>query len=540
MKVNSLLIKTALAAAVASVSFGATAATFNLDVPAPTTLANEIFGNGSETTIVQLPTIGFDAATNGGDLAGEVSVAGQSTIKLTLGGATIFGEVYDDPAAWASQNINITVGGTPLDATNATVSAGGTNNDNQITITLTAAGLALDDIKISGLKVQQLKSSLERQGDRQVRTVNASLEVRQDNSLATSPVDNAGPTVVIQSIDGVILNGAPTGYTAAKPNRARINVADGQLLFTASTGVASAADFNSPGVNVINLGTLTIDRNNQGYAAAFARDAGKEDGTLFDFTGGDEISLVLSSAGGVDLRPYGTFQLQDTTSTGYTGVACDGSGAISGSGSATAAAPGVVDITFNNTAVLAKPHNLCAVKPAANTAVLPEVSLSAELNVDYFSARYTESRDVLDMERVLRNGCQVTLFNLPNVNAADNAFIRFTNTSNLEGQVNAYVWTEDGEQVDVGAEVLSNLDAHATAVFHTNAGQSTGVYLGDVLPEFAETSGRSRIVLQGAFPSCEALGLVRSSNGTLVNMTSTTYSDGINGLEENGTSNTTN
>src|SRR5690606_18020854 len=287
-----------------------------------------------------------------------------------------------------------------------------------------------------------------------------------------------------------------------------------------------------------NLGTLTIDRNNQGYAAGFARDAGKEDGTLFDFTGGDEISLVLSSVGGVDLRPYGTFQLQDTTAAGYTG-ACDGS-AISGSGVATAAAPGVVDIDFDNTAVLAKPHNLCAVKPAANTAVLPEVSLSAELNVDYFSARYTESRDVLDMERVLRNGCQVTLFNLPNVNAADNAFIRFTNTSNLEGQVNAYVWTEDGEQVDVGAEVLSNLDAHATAVFHTNAGQSTGVYLGDVLPEFAETSGRSRIVLQGAFPSCEALGLVRSSNGTLVNMTSTTYSDGINGLEENGTSNTTN
>src|SRR5690606_31435715 len=164
MKVNSLLIKTALAAAVASVSFGATAATFNLDVPAPTTLANEIFGNGSETTIVQLPTIGFDAATNGGDLAGEVSVAGLSTIKLTLGGATIFGEVCDDPADWLSQNINITVGGTRLDETNATVSAGGTNNDNQITITLTAAGLALDDIKISGLKVQQLKSSLERQG----------------------------------------------------------------------------------------------------------------------------------------------------------------------------------------------------------------------------------------------------------------------------------------------------------------------------------------------------------------------------------------
>lgn len=540
MKVNSLLMKTALAAAVASVSFGASAATFDLGVAAPTTVANEVFGPNSDTTVIQLPIITFDASATGanGDLAGVTSVAGLSTIKLTLGGDAIFGEVYDDPADWAAQNIVVNVGGTVLDNTTATVSAGGTNNDNQITITLLTAGLALDDITLSGFKVQQLRTTLERQGSRNVQTLLASLEVREDSSVATSALDNAGPNVVIQSIDGVILSGNPTGYTAANPGRARINVADGQLLFTTATGVASAADFTSPGVNAINLGTLTVDRNNQGYIAAAARPAGKEDGTLFDFTGGDEISLVLSSVGGVDLRPFGNFTLQDTTSGSYV-AACDGT-AVVGTALATAASPAEVDVNFTTTSILGRTLQLCATKPAANTAVMPEVTLSAELNVDYFSARYTDSRDVLDLGRIQRNGCQVTLFNLPNVNAADNAFIRFSNTSELEGQVNAYVWTQDGQRVDVGAEVLDNLPAHATAVFHTNEGQTSGVYLGDVLPEFAATDGRSRLVLQGAFPSCEALGLVRSDNGTLVNMTSTTYSDGVNGLQENGTSNTGN
>ncbi|MNG28736.1 hypothetical protein D3C84_1140380 [compost metagenome] len=34
--------------------------------------------------------------------------------------------------------------------------------------------------------------------------------------------------------------------------------------------------------------------------------------------------------------------------------------------------------------------------------------------------------------------------------------------------------------------------------------------------------GRARLVLEGEFPTCEALGLIRTPNGTLVNMTSTT------------------
>lgn len=56
----------------------------------------------------------------------------------------------------------------------------------------------------------------------------------------------------------------------------------------------------------------------------------------------------------------------------------------------------------------------------------------------------------------------------------------------------------------------------------------------------AQTSGRDRIVLTGAFPACEALGLVRTPAGVLVNMTSTTYSGDAAqfGADTNSTSNT--
>lgn len=515
MKVNSLLIKTALAAAVASVSFGAAAATVDLGVASPVVLANEIFGANSDTTIVQLPELTFEA--------GDVEDATESsTIKLTVSGIkgsnVVFGDTYDNPANWKAQNIEVKVGGVVLNETNSVVTAGGTLNDNQITIRISDAEVVTDltEISLRGFKVQGLESSLKRVDGTPVRSITAALEVREDSTAANSAFDNTTKKEVIYSVNGITLKAAPTSYEA-EGGRARINVADDQKLFTTDTGADAAGDFEK-GQHVVDLGSLTIARNKH-----LEIPAGKEDGTLFDFTGSDTLALTLK--GTTALANYGTFTLRDEN--------CEGdvvsTGKVDGD---------EVEFAFANTDVLDASLRLCA--KAEGKARIPESGFDANMSIAYYNPRYTDSTASQSLGRVLRNGCQVTLFNLPNVNAADNAFIRFTNTSELSGQVNAFVWTEDGERADVGAEVLSNLDAHATAVFHTNAGQSTGVYLGDVLPEFAETSGRSRIVLQGAFPSCEALGLVRSSNGTLVNMTSTTYSDGINGLEENGTSNTAN
>lgn len=514
MKFNSMLTKTALAAAIATVSFGASAGT--MTVATPTVLANEIFGPQSETTIIQMPSMAFTSTT-----ITSLPVNNVSTIKLTLGGDVIFGEVYDDPAKWAAQNIIVTVGGVTLDATNASVSAGGTSNDNQITINIVnGAGMDLKNINLSGFKVKNLKSSLERVGAGSTRWTTAALEVRNNPGNTAADFDNTVATNVIASINGVTLTSAANGYTTAAPTeRARINVADEQKKFTTSVGTTSATDFN-PGQNSLRLGDLTIQRGLLGTIPA-----SKEDGTLFDFTGSDTLTLAL--AGTNDLTGYGQFYLTtDATCTNANKV---------GTGSAVAANNTSVPLTLTNTAILGTPLQLCA--QATGTQRIAEAGIAANLNVKYYSVRYTNSEATADYGRVLRNGCQVSLFNLPNVNAADNAFIRFTNTSELAGQVNAFVWTEDGRQLDLDKEVFSSLGKHQTVVLHTNAAQKgSGVYLGDALPTFgAETTGRARIVLQGAFPSCEALGLVRSSNGTLVNMTSTVYSG-----SENNTSNTSN
>ena len=113
MKFNTMLKKTALAAAIATVSFGASAAG-TLTVVKPTVLANEIFGTGSETTTIAMPEMKFVST----DIT-ALPVADVSTVKLTLGNVAIFGFNYDDPDKWATQGVVVKVGGVTLDKTNA-------------------------------------------------------------------------------------------------------------------------------------------------------------------------------------------------------------------------------------------------------------------------------------------------------------------------------------------------------------------------------------------------------------------------------------
>ena len=528
MKINNILKKTALAAAIATVSFAASAGT--LTIAQPTVLANEIFGNESEATSIRLPSVVFASTTT----ALASTNVDSTTIKLTLGGAAIFAENYQDPAAWAAQGITVTVGAlnVPVIASDILDITGGTANDNQITISLkpsaglTAALAAVQatNITLEGFKVKRLKSSLERIGDGKTpRTNNLTIEVRQAALFENTPAKAA-----FVSINGLDMLSTATSYVAAG-GRSRIQVDKDQKAFTGATGAAAAGDFNgAAAVQVLDLGTLNVKRGQTpaSYVIAPLQDAGKEANAKFDFTGGDKVFLTLST----DV-PYANYGKVFATSA----AACS------------AVAPVVADFTVtgseNSKTVEVPTSNinldgstawkLCAV--ADGTKRIPQAEFDVALKATYFSTRYTESTGAAAYGKVLRNGCQVTLFNLPNVNAADNAFVRFTNTSVKNGEVSASVWSEEGKQLDVGAKILANLDSHATAVFHTNPAQTTGVYLGDVLPEFAASTGRSRIVLEGAFQNCEALGLIRTPNGTLTNMTSTVYSGG-----QNGTSNTTN
>lgn len=521
MKVQTVLKKTvlatALAVAAAGASFSAIAGT--VTVAAPAVIAEDIFGQGSEGTLVALPTIAFGSDT----LA--PSVVNESTIKLTMGDLVVFAESYDNTANWLAQGVTITVGGTELTDANSKVTAGGTANNNQITITLTEAGLNLKDIKVTGLKVKNLTQYLAANTERKVF---AALEVRANaTGDGDADVDTAPAKVVIVSAPGIVLNKDEKPLGGDVGDRVKISADEefARKLFTGVNGAATPQPF-------IDFGTITIARGTYTGHGVTDEPVKKEANALFDLVGGDKITLSLE--GSADLQGYGKFKL-------ITGTAACETGAAVFTGGPVAAGVDTVALTYDGTSsVLNKPLRLCAeaLTPTdASPNILAQDNIKASLSLDYFSARYVDVTRTKDLGKVeLDKGlCQVTLFNLPNVNAADNAFIRFTNTSNVAGAVKASIWSEDGEKLDRNAPILAGLEPHATAVFHTNANQKTGTYLGDVLPEFAVSGGRSRIVLEGEFASCEALGLVRSNNGTLVNMTSTVYSGGAN-----NTSNTEN
>ena len=553
MKINSLIAKTALAAAIAGASFAASAGT--LTVPTPSVLANEIFGAGSETTSIRLPTVNFTADAT---LPATVNAqpAAEATFKLTLGGNAVFAENYQDPDQWTSQGVSLQVWDTAAGALIPLAVAvgdadikdvtGGTAGDNQITITFNTVAAAtnllattvLNQVEISGLKVQNLKGALERQGTGRQRASVVTAEVRVDPVVGTN-FENTNAPAAFVSVDGVQIDRTVTTVTdyATVGGRERIQVASTQLEFTGLTGPAASGDFDPTTAKPdLYLGDFTVVRGqtvvNPALGIAAGTAAGKETGVAFDFTGQDTMTFTLNSD--TDFSNYGNLFLTPGAAS------CGGAYAPATDYRFTVNQNTVtVPTALVNIAAPGAAFSLCGHLGASGVAAnkIPEASFSLAMDVDYFNVRYTDSHDDIDYGRVLRNGCQVTLFNVPNVNAADKGFVRLTNTSNLPGEVNAYIWNEAGEQKDVSAQLLDNLDAHATTIFSTDASNANAVYLGDVLPEFAaETSGRGRLVIQGAFPSCEALGLIRSSQGTLTNMTSTTNSSGTTA----GTSNTSN
>lgn len=525
MKFNTMLKKTALAAAIATVSFGASAAG-TLTVAQPTVLANEIFGTGSETTTIAMPEMKFVST----DIT-ALPVVNVSTVKLTLGNVAIFGDNYDDPAKWATQGIVVKVGGVggvTLDGTNAKVTAGGTSNDNQVTITITnvTAGMDMQDITVSGFKVKNLKTLLERVGESSVRSTSAVLEVRSNGpaDFATAEAKD-----VIVAINGVVF-----ASTNTDSNREMLNIMNGQTNFTIAKGVLAKSDFGV-GQPHVALGTLQVNRGVYNTIKA-----SKENGALFDLTGSDKLTITFSAES--ELGSYAGAGLY----LAKNGTAC---GAAAQKLTPTIAGQSAVFNLTGNDVTLDQSLAVCVEAKGSRIEELKNLNANAEIaQGDYYSVRYTNSKGgPLPYGSIGVSGCTVTLFNLPNVGAKDKGFLRLTNTSAYQGKVSATVWAQNGTKLETETKILDTLAPHATAIFHTNPAQATNlatnqIYLGDSLTGFvAGETGRSRIILQGAFPSCEALGLVRSENGTLVNMTSTVSSTaGAVSAPANNTSNTQN
>jgi len=555
---KKILAKSAMAIAIATISGGVFAGTLAVDT-FPVKLAEEVFGDGTLTngseqssmeTLVATPAVTYTLTT-----ANSLANTEIATVKVTLDKGAVFGEDLSDISKWTASTANVTFGFAAAVAGPATlvvpdsalgadyaitVDSGGAIGDNTVVFKIVSNGTApalaspsLFTVKLDQIKTKNLTSALKKGGSGPVRM---GVEYRK----VTAPIvtDTATAAIIFESAQVAKLDGTLTTYVGAG-GRARIDVADTEKTFTGvlagNTGANASQDFDeTDNSKLITLGTLKVVRNLTGYALDTTL-LKKENGDEFDFQGSDEITVTLTSA--TSLSSYSAVYLSTAACAVTTPVGSFVGAAVVGDENSVK-----VTLTGQSSIQLETGYNVCAV--AKGTVTIPEaVTFDANLNIEYFNPRYTRSQATFAYGPILRNGCQVTLFNLPTPGAADDAFIRLTNVSEKSGSVRAFIWTEDGQKIDVNSTLVTTLAGHATTVLHTSADQASGVYLGSKMPTYAAaTAGRHRLVLQGAFPACEALGLIRTPAGVLTNMTSTTYSgdDSRLGADQSGTSNTSN
>ncbi|MFL0796689.1 MAG: hypothetical protein K6L73_04285 [Cellvibrionaceae bacterium] len=566
---KKVMQKSVIAMAIAAASTGAFAGDLDFtganDVAL--TLANEVFGTGSEDTLVAIPDVTF--AIDAADDAVDGALAETATIKLTLDSGAVFGEDLSALDKWEDAGVTliinftdsaaaagvITIGGVGAGNTavsgatamvygtgvSVSVTQGGAIGDNTVTFEVTTSDQAADvaeinSVRVAGAQIKELTSALER------GVTNPAVRLGAEfRNVDTAVTDTDTALTIMTSQNGVELTATTvTDYTAGG-DRARIDVADTELSFTGSdlagdtnVGLTAGQDFDSSdNAAFVTLGSLEVVRSTYQDGVPATLNVKKEDGNDFDFNGSDTISIRVTST--ASLASYGTVYLRNTGACSGTTAGTDFPGvAVTGDANS-------VDISLSGetTADLSTGYTVCAI--AAGTTAVPESTISAALTVNYFNPRYTDSEDTVSYGAILRNGCQVTLFNVPNSNASDEAFIRLTNVSELPGAVRGYMWTADGTQIDLNTEIVANVPAHGTTVLSSKG--SAGTDLSTTMTDFgAQTSGRNRLVLQGAFPACEALGLVRNSAGILTNMTATTFSgdDSRLGTEQSNTSNTSN
>ena len=193
-------------------------------------------------------------------------------------------------------------------------------------------------------------------------------------------------------------------------------------------------------------------------------------------------------------------------------------------------ADGVTQLWFglsNNDAN--KVYNICAVADGVTPMAAQQNFAVGNLIVNFTNYNYVDR--VLPggkLDHFWRNSCVASLFNLPNSSNSDIFYIRLTNTSNdgRSGGVRGVLYDENGKRypakgsaslVDQSGKTM--LRAHETGIYTVRQVASA---FGVDGANWNGANGRARLVLEGDFPSCEALGLLRMANGTLVNMTATT------------------
>jgi hypothetical protein len=132
---------------------------------------------------------------------------------------------------------------------------------------------------------------------------------------------------------------------------------------------------------------------------------------------------------------------------------------------------------------------------------------SAILAVDWINPTYLDESETGDLRELAKNGETRNVYNIPGSANFDQAFIRIYNTSPIDGTVRGTLYDQNGL---LGTAVLvTDLPAGETQVFSAAALETL----------FGTTwEKRARMTIDGEIPSMEVQALIRSSTGTITNL----------------------
>lgn len=520
------------------------------------TLAQEIFGNKSEESTFELPSITYTI-----DPVKAVNASAGHTVKLTLGRTVV-------RFAKAVTPNQIRIG--DLDPGKGfSIATGSGASDNVLELRLDQVGAdkirsekgnviyfdfrTESNVDGTPAKVTNMRAPLQGDATFVSGSWNPKVALQDDplNELrfqvtvsaqfdtTTGPDggdpknnDSAAPLIIFTSLPAVYWDVLSTNQYGQNRVLHPLDLNKQDRAFDTKVAVAgeSVAFYGS---NYARLGAVRLGINQD-----VLNEAGR---TVFGFAGGDKVSSSLTgnfsgiSDVGLTTQSCEQFAATPSAAAKHWNAAAIKS-ASDAQGNATLA------ISFNN-ANINQVYNVCV---KANGSV-PMQALQrfdiGDLRVDFENVRYVDRTIPGNrLDEFWKNSCVASLFNLPSAAVSDKFFIRLTNTSDdgRDGKVRGILYDQNGKRYPAsGSSYLTDstgktvLKAHETGVYTVD---EVAAAFGVDASNWNGANGRARLVLEGEFPTCEAQGLVRSPNGTITNMTSTTQGN----FNEDGSSTTEN
>lgn len=503
--------------------------------------ATHIFGTGSDAQTIYLPNLVYVA---------KAPVAAGKEIRFNLLDGALFGKQVKVShfAVNAGGNVD-TNDGTDADVQ---IVSGGSVGSFHVTVKLAEALAAGDTVTLfTGGELANLDDDTYANFTLAAAAVNplTNVEIKTAAKLGTAGttisasvsieggIDPTPAVVVATSADPLKLTVSATDIAAAAANT--INMADSDKLFSVGAGFGSTS-LATPGQTFNHAGkfTLAVNTNNYDFLVfdGLATNAATNLAAGAVASGTKTTLTQISDPAGNQYAPDGadtvTLSLAAGSATGFNSLSkvwldaglCDADnagafknltiGSVPASGSQTA----TVDIS---TIAYGTPYNICTV--AKSTVAIEPQKFVATVNYENAEPTFKDQPYTGDAATWVRNGCAAAFFNVTSANgtAADETFLRLTNTTNSAGPVRVRAWAQDGSNLGADGALLSNeLKGHATAVFTP---EQVRAALG-----VSAWTGRARVVLFGGFNSCVGQNMTRAG-GVLINSTPTTdgNNDGI-------------